>query len=222
MRIVLTPGETIDEVRLVAELNLSRTPVREALIKLLSEGLVIREGRSLRVAQMDITDFPVLFESLDFFSRANHRLAAVRHNGDDIEEIGRTMLAFEKACVNGGAASSEANHEFHMSIAAATHNEYVMYGYERALNSSIRLARLCFGASGYEDDFIESHLETTIKEHRKIFESIRDRDPDEAEHNATEHTQLFRGRVDAMLKTRDAGLSTIIVPSERGGDHRDS
>ncbi|GGB20641.1 GntR family transcriptional regulator [Allosediminivita pacifica] len=51
------PGELVNERRMAETLNMSRTPVRDALLILEGEGLLIRQGRGLQVKQMRLEDF---------------------------------------------------------------------------------------------------------------------------------------------------------------------
>ncbi|MCQ8781601.1 GntR family transcriptional regulator [Mangrovibrevibacter kandeliae] len=51
------PGEVVNERRLADELGMSRTPVRDALLMLEGEGLLLRQGRALQIKQMRIEDY---------------------------------------------------------------------------------------------------------------------------------------------------------------------
>jgi DNA-binding GntR family transcriptional regulator len=57
LRLKLRPGQVLDEARLSEELMVSRTPVREAIIKLIADGLIIRDGRKAKVTPLDSTKF---------------------------------------------------------------------------------------------------------------------------------------------------------------------
>ena len=73
------PGEMLNEVELAGDLNVSRTPVREALIRLSSENLVtIRKGSSARVSEINIRDFQKLIEYRLILERGAARLTAAK------------------------------------------------------------------------------------------------------------------------------------------------
>ena len=60
----LSPGENIQETPLEARFKVSRTPVREALIRLASEGLItLNPNRGARVSSIDISEMPQFFEA---------------------------------------------------------------------------------------------------------------------------------------------------------------
>ena len=58
LRLELRPGAVLDEADLAATMNVSRTPVREAIIQLISDGLVERQGRKALVATLDFDEVP--------------------------------------------------------------------------------------------------------------------------------------------------------------------
>lgn len=58
----LRPGEKISQVRLAKTLNISRTPLREALGKLIAEGLVTSDfNRQIQIAELDLDDFDEIY-----------------------------------------------------------------------------------------------------------------------------------------------------------------
>src|SRR5690606_19615724 len=113
----LRPGVILDEVEVATRLDVSRTPVREAIIQLVADGLVVRQGRKAKVAPLDFDDVPKLYDALMISSRLVHRLAAEHRSKRDLKEIARYMKLFENSTGSGnGVARSEANHAFHKAI----------------------------------------------------------------------------------------------------------
>ena len=96
LSLVLAPDENLDEARLVARFGLSRTPVREALIRLAADGLVtMLPNRGAQVAALGLMDFPRYVEALDLLQRAVTRLAALRHDAHDLARLRTAEAAFE-------------------------------------------------------------------------------------------------------------------------------
>ncbi|OIR00408.1 HTH-type transcriptional regulator McbR [mine drainage metagenome] len=58
----ILPGQALQEVQLAAQLGVSRTPVREALTRLASDGLVTADGRSFVVPSLTIADVDDIYE----------------------------------------------------------------------------------------------------------------------------------------------------------------
>ena len=87
LRLELRPGRSLDEAAIAEALSVSRTPVREAIIQLIADGLVVREGRSAKVAPLDFDDLPKLYDALLIASRMVHRLAAQNRTDEDLKRI---------------------------------------------------------------------------------------------------------------------------------------
>ncbi|WP_342637475.1 GntR family transcriptional regulator [Rhizobium jaguaris] len=127
----MAPGSPLDEIRLSERFKLSRSPIREALVRLSSEGLVsILPNRSTVVAPLNFETLPEFLEALDLYQRATTKSAALLRTEQDLEDIieaqGRyeeqTRLSFESG---SSIPMIESNYEFHMRIARAGKNRYL-------------------------------------------------------------------------------------------------
>ena len=117
----LRPGAQLDEVSLAAQFGLSRSPVRDALARLIAEGLVtILPNRTTLVTPFEIEDFPNYVAALDLLQRTVTRLAATQHRPEELEAIREADELYLQA-VNSGdfQEMSERNKAFHMAIARA-------------------------------------------------------------------------------------------------------
>ena len=194
----LKPGMPLDEVSLAAQFGLSRSPVRDALARLISEGLVtILPNRTLLVTPFEIEEFPNYVSALDLIQRAVTRLAALQRTEDDLVRIRAADAAYLDAVSTGDfQAMSETNKAFHMTIAEAGKNPYFISYYEKLLGEGQRLLHLHF-------DYIISTASTSTRlgrDHDEIVNAIAARKPDEAEHAAHEHTMLFQRRFLAYMQ----------------------
>jgi DNA-binding GntR family transcriptional regulator len=194
----LKPGMPLYEVSLAAQFGLSRSPVRDALARLISEGLVtILPNRTLLVTPFEIEEFPNYISALDLIQRAVTRLAALQRTDDDLVRIRAADAAYLEAVGTGDfQAMSETNKAFHMTIAEAGKNPYFISYYEKLLGEGQRLLHLHF-------DYIISAASTSTRlgrDHDEIVNAIANRKPDEAEHAAHEHTMLFQRRFLAYMQ----------------------
>ena len=205
LRMELRPGTLLDEAELATRLDVSRTPIREAIIELIAAGLVVRDGRKAKVAPLDFDEVPKLYDALLVSSRLVHRLAAENRTTADLVSIERHMHAFEVAADKGnGVNRSEANQDFHKAVSNAAHNRYICEFYDRVLDDTIRLARACFSNAREAADTknhatLQSHLATTVAQHREIFSAIVDRDVTRADAIAVEHYKLTKDRIMKVL-----------------------
>ncbi|MGP0173584.1 GntR family transcriptional regulator [Pseudomonas sp. NCHU5208] len=193
----LKPGAQLDEVSLALQFNVSRSPVRDALARLISEGLVtILPNRTLLVTPFEIEEFPNYIAALDLIQRAVTRLAALNRTEQDLQRIRQANVAYVEALGQGSfEVMSELNKAFHMEIARAGHNPYFTTYYEKLLGEGQRLLHLHF-------DFIVSSqsLKGADQDHDHIIDAIAKRQADLAEQASHEHTILFRDRFLEFMK----------------------
>lgn len=127
----LRPDERLVEQRLAEELDLSRTPVREALRMLHSEGLVHFEPhRGARVRSLSIEDVGDLYELRARLEAMAAELAAERATGDQLERLSAAEVEFASAVDQAQAGDIEAirvvfhhNEVFHLTVLEAAHHE---------------------------------------------------------------------------------------------------
>ncbi|MCO6055567.1 GntR family transcriptional regulator [Pseudomonas sp. MOB-449] len=187
----LKPGTPIDEVSLAVQFGLSRSPVRDALARLASEGLVtILPNRTTLVTPFELEDFPNYIAALDIVQRAVTRLAAIQSKEEDIVKIRKADDLYMESISKGDFQSmSERNKEFHIEIARAGRNPYLTNYYEKLLGEGQRLLHLHF-------DYLISNASDMMlgRDHLHLIEAIAAHDPDRAEEAAHEHTMLFQQR----------------------------
>lgn len=187
----LKPGAQLDEISLAAQFGLSRSPVRDALARLISEGLVtILPNRTTLVTPFEIEEFPKYISALDLIQRAVSRLAATHRSEADMVKIKQADKVYMKAVVSGDFQEmSETNKAFHMAIAQAANNPYFVGYYERLLGEGQRLSHLHF------DFTVTSPSASKLgRDHEELIEAIERKDADGAEQLAHEHTMLFQRR----------------------------
>ena len=207
--LTLKPGQLLDETTLAERFNMSRSPVREALIRLSGEELVITlPNRSTIVAPIEVRTFSKYVEALDIAQRINTRLAAVLRTPADLKAIARRQKAFEAAVRTGvHLKMSEANKQFHMAIAVAGKNPHLTSFYERLLNQGQRMLHLHFEFLERAED---GHLLT--EEHDLMREAISNRDAELADRLAHAHTRQFQDNFVKFLRenyTTDISLRPL-------------
>ena len=221
----LAPASPLDEVGLSARFGLSRSPVREALIRLAGEGLVVvLPNRSTIVAPMELESLPDYLDALDMLQRLTHRLAALRRGPDDIKAIKAAQAAFDKAVDRAlkkwdSLPVIDRNHDFHMAIARAGRNPYFTSFYKRLLDEGRRMLHLHFMYHHERPDFSKAEF---AGEHDALVQTIEAGDGEAAEALAHSHTEQFRGQFLQYLSqslTRDVSIDDLddrrLVSDER-------
>jgi DNA-binding GntR family transcriptional regulator len=189
LALTLQPGQPLDETSLAARFDLSRSPVREALIRLAVEDLVVTlPNRSTIVAPIDLANFPKYVDALDVAQRFNARLAAQLRTEADIKTMASRQRRFEAAIKSGNhLAMSETNKDFHMAIAEAGRNPHFIAFYEKLLDQERRMLHLHFQ---FLERMNEGYLLTD--EHHEMLAAIAAKDVERADRLAHDHTRQFR------------------------------
>ncbi|SEK10997.1 transcriptional regulator, GntR family [Paraburkholderia diazotrophica] len=203
----LKPGAPLDEVSLAEQFGLSRSPVRDALARLISEGLVtILPNRTTLVTPFEIEEFPKYISALDLIQRAVTRLAAQHRTDADLARIRKADDVYMQAVESGDfQAMSETNKALHMTIAHAANNPYFVGYYERLLGEGQRLLHLHF------DFTVTSPTAAKLgRDHDELIDAIARKDADAAEKAAHEHTMLFQKRfLDYMRQNMTESMAIL-------------
>jgi len=190
----LPPSSWLREDELSKQLNVSRTPVREALRRLTDEQLTVREAhRGTVVAPMGIDDVLAVYMVRESLEGMAARMATRRRPAGLVEELTGIHHDMERAAETRDIATLvRLNLEFHRAMRAASGNPYLARFLVQVENAVRR-----FGVSTFED---ESRTDALLDEHRAIIQAVVAGDADLAETRAAEHVRAARDtRIHAIL-----------------------
>jgi len=198
LTLTLKPGMPLDETQIARRFGLSRSPVREALHRLSAQNLVVMlPNRSTLVAPIDLSTFPRYIEALDLMQRINTRLAALHRSDADLAEMLRRVEQFDESVKRyDHLEMSASNKAFHMAIAAAGRNPFLIRQYGELLDEGRRLLHLHFE---YLAQTEREYLLTD--QHREMIDAVAARNVAEAERLAHAHTLQFHDRFMLFMKT---------------------
>lgn len=183
----LGPGERLTERWAETQFHTSRTPIRVALLRLESEGLVMREGRGWMIAPLNVQEIEQLFHYRAVLEAAAMRLLAKRGDAVALDELEAQLDECDED------ESREVKHklgsEFHVRLAQLSGNEFICRGVTDAVN---RLSRARW-------------LDTTTEhagwdEHRELIAALRAGDAERAVKLLEQHLQESRDRLLAVLQ----------------------
>ena len=211
LHLEIAPGANLDEASLEREFGVSRTPVREALIRLASEGLItLLPNRGARVTPIDVSDLSELFESLELAQRATLRWCATRRPEAALDELRVLADDFAQAAeARDYERMGEANQAFHQKIGATCGNKYFAQLYNSLLTISLRVARMVFAHSQQDPEDQARYYAGVIREHEAMIAAIEAGDAEAAEALGRDHVALFRSRVVAYVEHSLADEVTI-------------
>ena len=204
----LEPVSPLDETSLSERFGLSRTPVREALVRLTSEGLVTSlPNRGAIVAPLDLSHTSAYFEALTLLQRVTTRLAARHHTPQGLTAIQGYQERFAEAVLGSDVFNMiELNREFHVAIAETGRNPYFTHAYTRVLDEGKRMLRL------YYASFHDQLPHVYVEEHDQIIVAIKERDEEQADKLACQHADQVVRQIQSLL-TSDLGRTIGLEPT---------
>ena len=199
VRMELAPGQKIEEAAIVKLLGVSRTPVREAIVRLSADKLAtILPNRGAQVSPLDAIELSSYFEALELTHRALHYWASLRRSDADLARIDDTRLAYERAAsARDPVEMSEMNLEFHQAIAEASRNSFYRDFVMQLSVLGLRIGWIWY--RDFTDRSQDGEIARTVREHKLIVGAIQARQAEEAERIAQAHIKAFRDRVFAKL-----------------------
>lgn len=218
----LQPGSPLDEATIGKDLDVSRTPLREALVRLAAEGLVeLLPNRGARVAPIELPQLQEHLEAFELLQRTATVLAAQRRREKDIVTLRALCSEFEKLHSAGDVPGMmKSNLSFHQAVGAAAGNRYLQKMYDSVLVDGLRVARLAMAYECYGSvDAYDQHMQSILREHRALVDAIEAKDVERASALSDSHSDLARLRVTDYLSRNLT--RTINVPGHdtRGSSH---
>jgi DNA-binding GntR family transcriptional regulator len=202
----LPPGAPLEELQLCKTYRVSRTPVREALIRLASEDLVeLEPNRGAKVASLQFIDVVDHYEAMDIFLPLVCHFAAARRTQEDLAALELRLDEFRRALIQKGSeAIILANFNLHGALAAACHNRSLEKAYRRMLVDKLRVAQHGIRAtSNAKIGEIAQRFRRTLRISESLVAAITDSNADKAEKLAGELNGYIRTQVIDLLS---AGL----------------
>ena len=174
-------GHRVMEIEVAQWLNVSRTPVRDAIRRLESEGMLEHAPRNgLVVATLDRQAVMELYVMRETLEGTAARLCA-RH-ASDMEILDLLELVERERQLEGDFEGlARHNRRFHEAIHRGAHNRY--------LEKSLAAVNDSMGLLGTPLMLLPHRAQTAAAEHAQIVETIQRRDPDAAEEAARKHVR---------------------------------
>lgn len=181
---IYLPGAVLDEQSLAAELSVSRTPVREAFIRLEATGLIVRGGRrGAKIFKPDADDFLKILEVHAQLESQAAGLAARRITDAQSDSLTANLDASQSHLdTHGDSAHAEyyqLNLQFHNILMDAAHNPYL----GGLIKTNARML-MCYYRLRYR---FNGSTETSVREHKEIGQLILSGDGPAAQAAMTRH-----------------------------------
>jgi len=195
IRGVYQPGEALSEKALTVRYKGSRTPLREAAVRLQNERLLrIVPNRGYFVSPISLQVLNDIYEFRAAVESAAAELAAAK--GADPEQLKKLEQLCEVSCTPEDRKSCvdfiEADTAFHVGIARLARNQMLLQAVSEARS---QMERIMYAA-------IDIHYfgELPGREHREILQAIRDHDPERARQRMHNHIMQSKDKVMGVTK----------------------
>jgi DNA-binding GntR family transcriptional regulator len=187
----LPSGAVLNQEALAAELDVSTTPLREAMRRLSSEGLVVLGAhRDARVAPLTAAEARSLYEVRQQLDPLAVRLAAERRDDVDRARIRAAAASLEPLDAGSGLAALEAHRAFHAALYRASHNDLLVGLLDGLWDKADRYRRAALQA---REDSPDDRVRVQA-EHQAMTAAVLDGDPDAAEEHMRRHVANSLGR----------------------------
>ncbi len=184
----LVPGQRLTEASIAQKLQVGETPAREAMRRLVLEGLVrVAPRHGYAVAPITLRDVHELFELRLLIEPAMAGMAALNSPSSAVEQLRKVgRVGYADHNQDTVRRFLRANSDFHAHVAELSGNRRVAQLLRQLLSESERLIN--FGMLAHPQS------ETTVDEHEKLLEALISRDADSAraiiEHHITTTRQM--------------------------------
>ncbi|MFK5912959.1 MAG: GntR family transcriptional regulator [Woeseiaceae bacterium] len=177
----LTPGDAIDEMALCERFGISRTPLREALKVLDSEGLIeLVPRRGSFVRSMDVEELNELFPVMVVLEGLCAREAVENCEAEDLQKLEAMHEKLENLAEKGDVDGYyEQNFVFHQAIQDLSGNKLL----QRVIGDLRKVLRL----ARHMQLTNPGRLEASLEEHRQVMLAFRAADPDKADQKMQNH-----------------------------------
>ncbi len=193
----MLPGDRLREIDLSQRLGVSRTPVREAIRQLETDGLVTHVPRlGATVRSLDYTEVMELYEMRAVLEGTAARLAARAASDVELDEL--DVLNDRLAEAGTGPAAIRINRVFHATLLDAAKNRFLAKSM-----LSLQKALLILGPSQLLDS---DRAEAAVGEHRRVMAALKARDGAAAEAEMRAHIQAAQRMRIRALQERDRAI----------------
>lgn len=197
MTLTFEPGQRLEEKKLMEELDIGRTPIREALVHLADDFMVESHAKAgFIVRPITIQNTRATFGALKVLEAGVADLAIRQEISIFLPKL-ETANADVKAAIDGMdiIALVEANNRFHHAYAQCSFNEYIISCLHKVRCETDRLAYLSYGNEVDPRRSLKAHYLSVVSEHEMIIEALRKRDKEQLMKIVYQHIGTFQSRI---------------------------
>jgi DNA-binding GntR family transcriptional regulator len=198
----LASGERIVETKLAQQLQVSRTPIREAIGQLQREKLIVSNPNGgFKVATLSIKDALQLYDCRIALERVSVVGACNSIDSEQLQQLEQYVITAEKLTTSKSKSGKsnrnsfqllELDYQFHRLIAESSGNQWLLTLLEQVFD---KMALLRLQTTQHNPEVLEIRLE-----HRQIYQAIAQKDSNLAQQTIEEHLTASQARVARELE----------------------
>ena len=178
---IYKPGDRLVESDLADSFGVSRTPIREALQRLETQSLLMRDGRSLIVSSLDHSQMAELYIVRAELEGLAASLAAKHATSEEVKVL-QDMVDSDRKIIADPTALAKSNRRFHKQIHLASHNRFLIKQLDLVHRSMALMATTSLAADG--------RGAVAVEEHQAIVTAISNGDSSEASKKLRDHISI--------------------------------
>ncbi len=193
LKLEYQPGAQLEVEKLASEMQISRTPVREALLRLERDGLVQVIPRvGFFATDINPKDLEDLYEMRELLESRAVRDSIPCLTEEDLTHIEKVLYDTAKAIEQGDHERFLASEvEFHATLTNHAPNQRLIATLESFKDLTYRWRILSTRSTDY--------MPTTLKEHQAIFQAVKEKDAELASRMMSEHIYKARNRISGIV-----------------------
>ena len=200
----LEPGSVINQAGLAKEIGISTTPLREALRRLMQQGLVELDAhRDARVTQLDAEEARDLLEVRRSLDPMAASLAAERRTRQDLAEMRAGLDGLDALPSNPTMGELIAHRRFHAAVYRASHNALLIEMLDGLWDTADRYRR-----HGLQVERSAEERAMTAREHTLLFQAVQEGDSETAADVMRAHIQTSLGARSAWRLAKPGASAT--------------
>ncbi len=198
----LLPNTVLQEEELAERFKVSRTPVREAVRRLIQDGLLVRKGSSTSVRQLTVEEVGNIYPIIAAMEGLAARLAAERVTEEELAALDAMHQQMIAQARSSPSAFIETNQIFHDAIIAAARNAPLAQEIERFRMITNSFRQVVLGMPQRQDQ--------SVAEHDGILSALRARDGAAAEVAMRQHVGTAESLLMLLLRTSQLVASSVV------------
>ena len=191
------PGQTLEVNQVMSHVNIGRTPVREALLRLVGEKIVESQpGRGFMVPSITLQNTKATFEMMKILENGASELAVRQDATPFLPKLEKANEDI-KAAIDAMDVLSlvKSNHEFHLNFAQCSYNEYLVRWINEIRSEAKRLSYLSYSHEIDSSKSLKAHYDSVFREHENIITYLKERNESKLKRKILEHIETFQRRI---------------------------